>query len=125
MHVPTLSALLFAVSAFAAPVDHNDGLIARDADLVIRMWNTTTFDCNYDNPHIWAQVSPGVAAMGPGGFYDSYSLSRDLASNETLGLFSASGTNPCGNILYNITNLDAGCYETEGTSETFSCIQYV
>lgn len=37
MHVPTLSALLFAVSAFAAPVDHNDGLIARDADLVIRM----------------------------------------------------------------------------------------
>ena len=58
-----------------------------------------------------------------GGSYDSYSLSRDLAANETLELYSTSGGSYCGTLLYPVSNLKAGCYQTSGAAEVFSCIK--
>lgn len=121
MHSYALATLLFAVSALASPVLNSR--IAPSTDLVIRGWNATTFDCNLENPHLWGEMGPpSEDTWGDGGMYDSYSLSRDLAANETLNLYSTSGGSYCGTLLYPISNLKAGCYQTS-TSEMFSCMK--
>ncbi|KAL9064340.1 MAG: hypothetical protein Q9161_008940 [Pseudevernia consocians] len=127
MYTSALSALLFAASAFAVPV--SESIIARTApstELTIRGWNATTFDCNWENPHNYGEMGPNEDTWGnpAGGSYNSYSLSRALATNETLQLFSTSAAGYCGTLLYPISGLSAGCYQTSGT-ETFSCIKMV
>lgn len=120
MHTYALATLLFAASAWASPI--LQGRTGPSADLVIRGWNSTTFDCNLDNPHLYGEMGPSEDTWGDGGSYDSYSLSRDLAANETLTLYSTSGGSYCGTQMYAISNLKEGCYQTS-TSEMFSCMK--
>lgn len=57
-----------------------------------------------------------------GSSYNSYSIDRDLAANETLNMYSTSGTEYCGTFLYSSSSLTQGCYQA-GTNESFSCIK--
>lgn len=70
-------------------------------------------------------MGPSEDTWGDGGNYDSYSLDRDLAANETLQLYGTSGGNYCGTLLYPVSGVKAGCYQTSGTGEMFSCIKMV
>ena len=70
-------------------------------------------------------MGPAEDTWGDGGNYDSYSLSRALAANETLQLYGTSGGDYCGTLLYPVSGLAAGCYQTAGTAEAFSCMKMV
>lgn len=68
-------------------------------------------------------MGPSEDTWGDGGSYDSYSLSRDLAANETLQLYSPNVENMCIDVLYHVSGLKAGCYQTQGSGEMVSCIE--
>ena len=61
---------------------------------------------------------------GDGGSYTSYSLSRDLAANETLQVFASSGGVDCGTLLYPVSGIKAGCYQS-GTAGSFACMKMI
>ncbi|CAD6576418.1 MAG: hypothetical protein ASARMPRED_007721 [Alectoria sarmentosa] len=127
MHISTLPTLLLAASALALPTK-NPSLQPRtppSTDLIIRGWNATTADCDWLNPHAFGEMGPAEDTWGDGGNYDSYSLSRALAANETLQLYGTSGGDYCGTLLYPVSGLAAGCYQTAGTAEAFSCMKMV
>lgn len=90
-----------------------------------KQWNTSSGDCNWDNPHAVGEMGPSVDVWGDYGNYDSYSLSRDLAANETLQLFSQAGGDFCATLIYPVSGLQAGCYQTSGTAQLFSCMRMV
>lgn len=79
-------------------------------------------DCNWRNPHAWGEMGPNEDTWGNGGSYTSYALSRDLAADEILQLYSKSGGSYCGTLLYPVSNVKAGCYQT-GPGEEFSCMK--
>ncbi|KAM0798569.1 hypothetical protein BDR22DRAFT_964539 [Usnea florida] len=86
-------------------------------------WNTTDLTCNLLNAHEFGEMGPSEDTWGDGGSYNSYSISRSLAANETLNLYSQSGGNNCGEFLYSLTGGTAmGCYEA-GSGEEISCMK--
>ncbi|CAF9922806.1 MAG: hypothetical protein ALECFALPRED_002230 [Alectoria fallacina] len=132
MHISTLPTLLllFAASTLALPAKNPTTTTLQprtppSTELTIRGWNTSSGDCNWDNPHAVGEMGPSVDVWGDYGNYDSYSLSRDLAANETLQLFSQAGGDFCATLIYPVSGLQAGCYQTSGTAQLFSCMRMV